>query len=67
MKRGALIKALREKGIFFHHHGTRHDVFIHERTGKKITVPRHGEFSNDFLSELLAEVERWIQEKGRMP
>jgi len=40
---------LEVNGIFFDHHGTRHDIYKHKETGKKIPIPRHSEFSNEFL------------------
>ena len=56
MNKRAFIKALENDGIYFDHHGRRHDVYIHRKTGKKLTVPRHNEFSNDFLKEILKEI-----------
>jgi predicted RNA binding protein YcfA (HicA-like mRNA interferase family) len=56
MNRRAFFKALKENGLYFHHHGTRHDVYVHRKTGKKLTIPRHNEFSNVFLKEILKEI-----------
>jgi predicted RNA binding protein YcfA (HicA-like mRNA interferase family) len=56
MNRKAFIKALRENGLYFERHGTRHDIYVHKPTGKKLTIPRHNEFSNDFLKEVLKEI-----------
>ena len=58
MNKKAFIKALNKNGIYFDHHGSKHDIFIHKPTGKKLTVPRHDEFSNDFLKEVLKEIPR---------
>ena len=58
MNRKAFIKILELNGVYFDHHGTRHDIYKHLETGKKIPVPRHSEFSNDFLKEILAEIPR---------
>jgi len=43
-------------GIFFSHHGKRHDIYKHKETGKIIPVPRHSEFSNEFLKVILKEI-----------
>jgi len=56
MNKRAFLKALKENGLYFGSHGSRHDVYIHRKTGKKLTVPRHNEFSNDFLKEILKEI-----------
>jgi len=56
MNKKAFLKALKENGLYFDHHGSRHDIFIHEKTGKKIPVPRHNEFSNEFLKMILKEI-----------
>jgi hypothetical protein len=43
-------------GVFFDHHGAKHDIYKHKMTGKKIPIPRHLEFSNIFLKEILKEI-----------
>ena len=56
MKRRAFLKILELNGVFFDHHGSRHDIYIHRETGKKIPVPRHSEFSNEFLKDVLKQI-----------
>jgi len=56
MKRDDFIKVLKQNGILFDHHGKRHDIFVHEETGKQIPVPRHNELKNKFLKLVLAEI-----------
>ena len=56
MNRRDFINTLEKNGVFFERHGTRHDVFVHKETGKKLTVPRHREFSNNFLKDVLKEI-----------
>jgi len=46
MKRSEFIKILAENGALFFRNGSKHDVYRHSVTGKKITVPRHGEIDN---------------------
>ena len=41
VKRGKFIKYLEENGCGFHRHGSKHDIFKNETTGKKTTLPRH--------------------------
>ena len=56
MNRRAFIKMLELNGVFFVKHGTRHDILCHKETGKMIPVPRHSEFSNVFLKDVLKEI-----------
>jgi hypothetical protein len=56
MNRNDFIKILAEKSVAFDHHGKRHDIFIHQPTGKKIPVPRHSEIKNKFLKRVLKEI-----------
>jgi predicted RNA binding protein YcfA (HicA-like mRNA interferase family) len=58
VNRNDFIKILAENGVFFDHHGKRHDVFVHRTTGKKIPVPRHSEMKNKFLKRVLDEIPR---------
>lgn len=41
MKTSELTKLLKENGCSFVKHGKEHDLWISEKTGKKIRVPRH--------------------------
>ena len=41
MKISELIKLLKKNQCFLIEHGTRHDIWYSEITGKKFTVPRH--------------------------
>jgi hypothetical protein len=34
----------------------RDSLYKHKETGKKIPVPRHSEFSNEFLKDILKEI-----------
>jgi hypothetical protein len=56
MNKTEFTKKLRKYKIVFLENGTRHDIYIHKPTGKKIAIPRHTEFSNAFLKEVLKEV-----------
>jgi predicted RNA binding protein YcfA (HicA-like mRNA interferase family) len=56
MNRRAFVKMLELNGVHFDHHGTRHDIYKHKETGKIIPVPRHSEFSNEFLKDILKEI-----------
>jgi len=58
MNRKAFIKILELNGVIFDHHGSKHDIYKHKETGKQIPVPRHSEFSNEFLKDILKEIPR---------
>jgi predicted RNA binding protein YcfA (HicA-like mRNA interferase family) len=56
MKRNAFIKILNEKGVYFYRNGSNHDIFVHEKTGKKIPVPRHAEIEHKLIKGILKEI-----------
>jgi predicted RNA binding protein YcfA (HicA-like mRNA interferase family) len=53
MKREEFIKILREKGVVFFRHGSKHDIFVHQATGKKIPVPRHAEIKETTVRAII--------------
>ncbi|MFD1872516.1 type II toxin-antitoxin system HicA family toxin [Hymenobacter bucti] len=42
MKRGKFTKHLEAHNCPLHRHGSRHDIYKNELTGKRTSVPRHG-------------------------
>jgi predicted RNA binding protein YcfA (HicA-like mRNA interferase family) len=58
MNRRAFIKILELNGVYFDHHGAKHDIYKHKETEKIIPIPRHSEFSNEFLKDILKEIPR---------
>jgi predicted RNA binding protein YcfA (HicA-like mRNA interferase family) len=56
MKKRDFIRIFNLNGIVFYQHGANHDIYKHEKSGKKIPIPRHNEFSNDFLKDILKEI-----------
>jgi len=50
------MKMLELNGVFFDHHGAKHDIYKHKETGKRLPIPRHSEFSNEFLKDILKEI-----------
>jgi predicted RNA binding protein YcfA (HicA-like mRNA interferase family) len=56
MKRNDFIKILKDKGVVFYTHGAKHDIFIHQASGRKIPIPRHSEIKNRTVSDILKEV-----------
>ena len=56
MNKSEFLKRLSDNEIAFLRHGSRHDIYIHNPTGKKIAIPRHAEFSNVFLKKILNEI-----------
>ena len=56
MKRNEFIKILAENNVVFFRNGSKHDIYQHSKTGKKVTVPRHGEIDNKLAKEILSEI-----------
>ena len=56
MKRNEFIKILAENNVSFFRHGSKHDIYKHGVTGKKVTVPRHGEIDNKLANKILSEL-----------
>jgi predicted RNA binding protein YcfA (HicA-like mRNA interferase family) len=56
MNRQDFIHFLERNGLEFYKHGSRHDIYIHKITGKKVAVPRHSEIKNKFLKIILDEI-----------
>ena len=56
MKRSEFIKILAEHDVVFFRNGSKHDIYRHSVTGKKVTVPRHGEIDNILAKEILREI-----------
>jgi len=56
MNRTEFLRILDEHGVVFYKHGSRHDIYIHISSGKKIAIPRHREIKNKFLKMLLDEI-----------
>ena len=60
MNRNDFIRFLEQYGLEFFRHGSRHDIYIHKTTGKKVAVPRHSEIKNKFLKKILNEITKKI-------
>ena len=60
MKRNDFIKILADNGVLFFRSGSKHDIYRQSTTGKKVSVPRHGEIDNILVKEILKEI-RGIQ------
>ena len=56
MKRNEFLKILAENGVVFFRNGSKHDIYRHSVTGKKVTIPRHGEIENKLAKEILKEI-----------
>jgi len=56
MNRIEFTKMLKKHGVVFFKNGTRHDIYIHTASGKKIAIPRHREMKNKFLKLILSEI-----------
>ena len=54
VKRGKLIKHLESFSCYLHRHGSKHDIFRNEISGKKTTLPRHPQIDKN-LSNLICK------------
>jgi hypothetical protein len=58
MNRTEFLKILKEHNVVFHKNGSRHDIYIHTVSGKKVAIPRHREIKNKFLKMILDEIQQ---------
>jgi predicted RNA binding protein YcfA (HicA-like mRNA interferase family) len=56
MKRNEFIKILGGYGVVFFRSGSKHDIYRQLSTGKRVSVPRHGEIDNILAKEILKEL-----------
>ena len=52
MKRKEFIKYLTEAGCVLHRHGSRHDIYMNPKVGKKQPVPRHAEIEDVLVKHI---------------
>jgi len=56
MKRKELIKRISSAGCVLVRHGTRHDLYRNQKTGKKQAIPRHNEIDENLAKHILKEL-----------
>jgi predicted RNA binding protein YcfA (HicA-like mRNA interferase family) len=56
VKRNDFLKVLKSEGLVFFRHGSNHDIYMHQKTGKKIPIPRHGEIKNTVVTNIMKEI-----------
>ena len=56
MKRNEFIKILAANDLVFFRSGSKHDIYKQSTTGKKVSIPRHGEIDNILVKEILKEI-----------
>ena len=56
MKRKELIKKISSAGCTLIRHGTRHDLYGNQKTGKKQPVPRHDEIDENLAMHIIKEL-----------
>ncbi len=56
MKRGKFIKHLEVNNCPLHRHGSRHDIYKNELTGKRTSVPRHGDIDEELCKEICKQL-----------
>ena len=53
MKRGALLKILKDQGCIFIKHGKKHDQYMQPLTGKKDQIPRHSDIAEETAKSII--------------
>lgn len=56
MKRNALLKKLKSEGCVLVRHGSRHDLFMNPKTGRKQPVPRHSDIDENLAKHIIKEL-----------
>ncbi|MDL1966236.1 MAG: type II toxin-antitoxin system HicA family toxin [Candidatus Desulfofervidus auxilii] len=49
MKRKEFIKELVKAGCYLKRHGSKHDIYVNPKNGRKAPVPRHAEIKNTLI------------------
>lgn len=57
MKRRQFVRQLEKDGCVLHRSGSRHDIYINPKTGRKQPVPRHAEINNQLVKHILKKLE----------
>lgn len=57
MKRRQLLDHLAEHGCEFLREGSRHSIYRNAKTGKRTSVPRHGEIDNGTARKICDQLE----------
>ncbi|MEI7586087.1 type II toxin-antitoxin system HicA family toxin [Runella sp.] len=57
IKRNKLIKHLEVHGCHFHRHGSKHDIYKNEFSGKKTTIPRHPQMDKNLCTLICKQLE----------
>ena len=53
MKRGALLKRLRQAGVVFVKHESKHDLYMNPKTRVKDRVPRHSDINEILANKII--------------
>jgi predicted RNA binding protein YcfA (HicA-like mRNA interferase family) len=53
MKKGVLLKILKNAGCIFVKHGKKHDKYLQPKTGKTDQVPRHPDIDEDLARSII--------------
>ena len=49
MKRKEFIKELAKAGCYLKRHGSKHDIYVNPKNGRKAPVPRHAEIKKTLI------------------
>jgi len=53
VKRKEFIKELVKAGCYLKRHGSKHDIYVNPKNGRKAPVPRHAEIKNTLIELIL--------------
>jgi len=56
MKRKELLKRIMTAGCVLVRNGSRHDLYINPKTGKKQPIPRHSEIDENLAKHIIKEL-----------
>ncbi len=56
MKRNTLLKKLKSEGCILVRHGSRHDLYINPKTGRKQPIPRHSDIDENLAKHIIKEL-----------
>lgn len=57
MKRQELIRQLEKVGCILKRHGSRHDIYLNPKNGKKQPVPRHQEIDDQLARHIKKQLD----------
>jgi predicted RNA binding protein YcfA (HicA-like mRNA interferase family) len=56
LKRKELIRTLNEHECELQRHGSRHDIYVNTKSGKRAPVPRHNEIADSLVRIIIKQL-----------